>query len=150
MARDTVGTDVNDATDARRVVAVRSEPSPSNMQLRRNRRPPSREWNVGFTPTSGPDTHFGAIHHPAVLRMTNTDTRVVALAQALSPVQSADRLDGLAGVIRLLAITSTCLLMGACGGGGGGGGSDTPVATPPPAPAELAWDNGNWDQQEWK
>lgn len=80
--------------------------------------------------------------------MTNSHARVDALAQALSRVPSAARLGSSVATIRLLVITGACLLMSACGGGGGG--SDAPVATPPPTATELAWDNGNWDQQEWK
>ncbi len=98
--------------------------------------------------TSRSGTHPGAPNLPAVLHMTNTDARVDALDQALSRVSSADRLGGSTATIRTLVITSASLLMCACGGGGGG--NDAPVATPPPAATELAWDNGNWDQQEWK
>jgi hypothetical protein len=53
-------------------------------------------------------------------------------------------------MLRILAIGATCSLLCACGGGGGGGGTDTSGTPPAPAAAELAWDNGNWDQQEWK
>jgi hypothetical protein len=50
--------------------------------------------------------------------------------------------------MRVLALAAAILCTSACGGGGGG--SDTPVVKPPVQKADLAWDNGNWDQQEWQ
>ena len=82
--------------------------------------------------------------------MIKTDVPVVDLDHELPRVRSPDRLRGSAAAKQLLTISTVCLLMSACGGGGGGGGSDAPVGAPPPTPAELAWDNGNWDQKEWK
>jgi len=80
--------------------------------------------------------------------MINTCSCVDGRDQDSSRAQVADRRDGAAAVLRMLTIGAACLLTCACGGGGSG--SDAPVATPPPpAKAELAWDSGNWDQQEW-
>ena len=51
--------------------------------------------------------------------------------------------------VRAIAVGTVCTVMCACGGGGGGASDDT-GAVPPPQKTELSWDNGNWDQQEWK
>lgn len=51
--------------------------------------------------------------------------------------------------LRAFAFGTACTLLCACGGGGGGGSDDSGVVAPPQK-AELSWDNGNWDQQEWK
>jgi hypothetical protein len=52
-------------------------------------------------------------------------------------------------VVRAIAIGAICALLCACGGGGSGASDGTEVVSPPQK-AELSWDNGNWDQQEWK
>lgn len=65
-------------------------------------------------------------------------------------IPCGSRRRGRALASRLLVIGAVCTFLCACGGGGGGGASDTHVATPPPQKTELAWDSGNWDQQEWQ
>lgn len=79
--------------------------------------------------------------------MSKADPRAVRLDRRAMRTRAVDRGRGARAPIRLLVIGAACALLSACGGGGGGA-SDGPAATPPPA--ELAWDNGNWDQQEWK
>jgi hypothetical protein len=82
--------------------------------------------------------------------MINTRSRVDRRALDWTQTRSTDRTGGSAATLRILAIGATCVFLGACGGGGGGGGSDAPVTPPPTAKADLAWDTGNWDQQEWQ
>lgn len=148
LSGETVGMDVNDAVDASWVVSLRAEPSPRERRRRRERRCPSSERSTGFSPTPKCSTHSGASHHPTVSLMTHSDTRVLARQPDLLRVRCSGRSSRSAVAMRLLAITSACVLVGACGGGAGG--NDAPAVTPPPAAAELTWDNGNWDQQEWK
>lgn len=147
-ARETIGTDVNDATNALGCVAIQSESPPRKPQLRCSRRPPVESPESRIHVDAQSVTHSGAPHYSLVLFMINTDAPVVDLDHELTRVRSPDRWRRPAAAKRLLAISTVCVLMSACGGGGGG--SDAPVVTPPPAPAELAWDDGNWDQKEWK
>lgn len=80
--------------------------------------------------------------------MTINCSRVDGREQDSSRAPSVDRGNGAANLLRLLTIGAACLFLHACGGGGGG--SDAPVTPPPTTKADLAWDNGNWDQQEWQ
>jgi hypothetical protein len=82
--------------------------------------------------------------------MTKANSRALPHERQPTRFCSADGRHGPAAALRIFMIGVVCVFTCACGGGGSGGGSDAPVVTPPPQQAELAWDNGNWDQQEWK
>jgi hypothetical protein len=80
--------------------------------------------------------------------MSNQRMRAHVLDRESTRIRCADGLRGATTAMRVLALGAALLFTSACGGGGGG--SDTPVVKPPAQKAELAWDNGNWDQQEWQ
>lgn len=150
LARDWIGTDGDGAAEASRTPACRRE-SPRHSPLRRrDRRNPTTAQSAGLVPTAAVVATRRAATPQAVPPMINTRSRVDGCALDWIRARSTDRTGGSASTLRILAIGATCLFLCACGGGGGGGGSDAPVTPPAPAPTELAWDNGNWDQQEWK
>ncbi len=80
--------------------------------------------------------------------MSNQRMRADVVGRDPRRLRCADGLRGAASAMRVLALAAAILCTSACGGGGGG--SDTPVVKPPVQKADLAWDNGNWDQQEWQ
>jgi len=142
------GTDRNGAADASRPGAARHESPHCPPRWRRDRRHSSKETSAGLTPPPAVVPTGHSVSLQSVTSMINTCSCVDGRDQDSSRAQVADRRDGAAAVLRMLTIGAACLLTCACGGGGSG--SDAPVATPPPpAKAELAWDSGNWDQQEW-
>ena len=41
-------------------------------------------------------------------------------------------------------------MLAGCGGGSSGGGGAVAATTQPPAPTELSWDQGEWNEVEWQ
>jgi len=128
--------------DASRIGAQASRPSDS-------RHPTELQHDVS-TPTRGVVTPAGAGHIRSGTPMIKAPSCALPHERPPTRFRSVDGRHRPAAALRLFMIGVVSVFTCACGGGGSGGGPDAPVVTAPPPQAELAWDNGNWDQQEWK